>query len=225
MKNMKTLSIFPIFLILILSGCGGGSSRRSGSSSISSQGSGTQSASTNSDSLVEMDEQQARQRLERYNPDQAVAPYSSVEVTTDYTIIRTTGDYAEGGYLASVTEAVERSLESQKATRTEGGENLKSFVFGTDDLDMYFTMADTECKFYEYLTTGMIVEINIVQREDNGGANTTITTHMMMYLFDDGRMEKSVANALMSTDGSTGGVNVQGELEYGGVASLKWIRQ
>ena len=248
MKNAKVLSLFPILLALILSGCGGSRSRRGGLSSMSSQqsstqqsgSSSTQQSESQSDSQVELDEQQARQRLARYNPETAVAPYSAVEITIYYQLIQATGAFDENsGALKDTTASVKQALESQTGTiREEEKDYLMSIVFEEDDLNMYMDMAETECKFYEYLTTGLIVEINMVQgdgsniyfRNTGEGVHrynftTTTISHLKIYLLDDGRIEQTEATSLMKTRDSSSGGSYDGELEYGGTASVTWIRQ
>ena len=160
--------------------------------------------------------------MANYNPEEAVGPYSSVEITISYELIKATGDFDERtGAFKEVTTNLKQMLESQAGTRTEGEEYLTSAVLKNSDIEMYENMSGTELSFYEYLNSGLIMEVSITQVDDSIHSITTSKT--TLYVLDDGRMEKSDGRALMKLQGQNYGSSYEGELEYQGSTSLRWI--
>ena len=224
MRFIKTLSIVSMFLVLSLSACGG--TKRHSNSSHSSFSSESQSSmeSDSSSELVQISTEQAKERVASYNPEVAVNPYSSVEITISYEFIKATGEFDERtGVFQNVTTSLKQALESQNGTRTEGEDYLPSAVLKISDIEMYESMSGTKLSFYPYLNTGLIMEVTMVQVDDD--VHSVTTSQMSLYILDDGRMEKSDGYALIKLQGPSYGGSYEGELEYQASTSLRWIHK
>ena len=168
---------------------------------------------------AKMDADKAKERADAYDAAAVAEKYSKAEVTTKVDIKKNTGVFADGGVMYS---AVVAPIKAQDGTKTYEGDQIAYLVYDADDMKLYDGLEGYTVTYYSYKSKGLKIELKVDAEDETLGIKQTSKGTQNSYVLDDGRMEKGDAKMTITVSGSSGGISMEGELQYTMSLTTKW---
>ena len=170
----------------------------------------------------QISEEERLNRLNSYSLADAKAKYDFVLIEAKSKAEKRTGEFKEGGMFYdfyTFEDSIEMAYEFDSFVLSEDMINRTTMLNDEDE-----TLPKVE--YYSYKNTGLKVVATKSQKyTSDEGLTFDISTKIVAYTFDDGRIEKEEGTAKAKVSGTIGGKKVSGSISGTETAKITWNRK